>query len=776
MPSKRLSQEEVKIVAEKHIASFSTLKGFEKAVVSSMKPVYAVDGKTVQYYEAKISSPGITDNGYVIVSTDQSDLPIVEFAHSGKSNFELLQSKSNASNFKMIRFSPNYFTAEDANGKLLAEIGRAPMVIPDQMKKQVKKEGSNTRQVEIFSNPKIELKESDLEATALEYKKLKSLYKRPAIKASVLETHWKRFENEPKKPNEVPVVLRSNTPCAYDYFWADGINQHPYYLQISANTAPNNTSHASGCGPTAWMNLCGWHDRNWTNTIFPGDHQTNDSYINDMTMRFHDYLGTMWMFGQGFTAPWDMDLGYGCIANHLSQRCSYWYREDWWNTDEPWVFEVARDSARNKRPFIVGYYQDMHYAIGYGIAECRIHGWRNHSWIYIYPAWDTSGVRDKWIPMDTIFGIWTAYQFSQQRYKVTIKTGNRDNAGTDANVYITLYGTKGNSGEIYLDDPNRNDFERSNTDVFNVCPVDLGNLTKIRLRHDNSGMAPGWYVDEVKVLDKITGKEWLFPVYRWFARDEADGRIDVTFNYYPAVKYVVSIRTGNIANAGTDANVYMTLNGNSGSSGEKFLDNPGHNDFERGNTDSFNIFCPDLGELSTVRLRHDNSGISPGWFVGEIKITNTQTGKVWTIPCNRWWATDEDDRRIDRTLTVPSGLIIGYTIKVKTSDRYLAGTDANVYITLNGSPGQTTGEFYLDTPCYNDFERGNLDTFSITRADLGDLTSIRIRHDNSGSGPGWHLQYIQVLTTTGKSWMFNCNRWLATDEDDHKIDRTLAPA
>ncbi|MEN3186556.1 MAG: PLAT/LH2 domain-containing protein [Atribacterota bacterium] len=49
-----------------------------------------------------------------------------------------------------------------------------------------------------------------------------------------------------------------------------------------------------------------------------------------------------------------------------------------------------------------------------------------------------------------------------------------------------------------------------------------------------------------------------------------------------------------------------------------FLDNPDRNDFERGRTDEFLLSpqeVPDLGVITRVYLRHDNSGIRPGWFV-----------------------------------------------------------------------------------------------------------------------------------------------------------------
>lgn len=47
------------------------------------------------------------------------------------------------------------------------------------------------------------------------------------------------------------------------------------------------------------------------------------------------------------------------------------------------------------------------------------------------------------------------------KYKVTVYTGDVDNAGTDANVHIVLYGDMGNSGQPIKLDNTKNNFERN---------------------------------------------------------------------------------------------------------------------------------------------------------------------------------------------------------------------------------------------------------------------------------------------------------------------------
>ena len=110
-------------------------------------------------------------------------------------------------------------------------------------------------------------------------------------------------------------------------------------------------------------------------------------------------------------------------------------------------------------------------------------------------------------------------------YRITVVTGTPDGAGTDANVYLTLLGTRGNGGERQLNNF-ENNFERGRTDVFSLEMEDLGEIDRIRVRHDNTGHRPGWFLDRVTVHNENTDEEFVFPCGRWLARDEDDGQVD----------------------------------------------------------------------------------------------------------------------------------------------------------------------------------------------------------------------------------------------------------
>lgn len=109
--------------------------------------------------------------------------------------------------------------------------------------------------------------------------------------------------------------------------------------------------------------------------------------------------------------------------------------------------------------------------------------------------------------------------------RVRVLTGAMKNAGTNANVYISFRNKVNQewTTEFELDTP-RDDFEAGHMDVFKLeIGVRVRDVDKIRIRHDNTGKKPGWFLSMV-VLEDINTREYVyFPFNRWLAVDEEDG-------------------------------------------------------------------------------------------------------------------------------------------------------------------------------------------------------------------------------------------------------------
>jgi hypothetical protein len=108
------------------------------------------------------------------------------------------------------------------------------------------------------------------------------------------------------------------------------------------------------------------------------------------------------------------------------------------------------------------------------------------------------------------------------KYRVTVHTGDKRGAGTDANVFIILHGEKGDSGKRKLESSGNN-FERAKTDIFGIETFDVGELTKVTVGHDGSGFGSGWFLDNVVVRDEtLRNKEYKFQCGRWLDKVKTD--------------------------------------------------------------------------------------------------------------------------------------------------------------------------------------------------------------------------------------------------------------
>lgn len=78
----------------------------------------------------------------------------------------------------------------------------------------------------------------------------------------------------------------------------------------------------------------------------------------------------------------------------------------------------------------------------------------------------------------------------------------RKGAGTDANVSVTLIDTVGVRFGPHVLQAAPKDFERGQTDVFELTPdrgMQLGQLDALHVEHDNSGSNPDWLLSKITV-------------------------------------------------------------------------------------------------------------------------------------------------------------------------------------------------------------------------------------------------------------------------------------
>lgn len=375
----------------------------------------------------------------------------------------------------------------------------------------------------------------------------------------------------------------------------------------------------------------------------------------------------------------------------------------------------------------------------------------------------------------------------QASYVVSVKTCDHPGAGTDAKVYITLHGEKGQLPKKRLTNGNRRKgdhrdafrFEPGSVEKFRIRGPQIGNLIQVDIENCGRREEHGWWLDTITVKEATSGRKWLFPCNKWLSLYHGDCKTERKLvpkqSEDPDHQYTVQFCTGHVRGAGTDANVFITLRGKKASTPKTHVTGC---KFTTGSTEAFVMVAKDVGELISLTVEHDNTGFGPSWFLDQITVTDHFSNSTAVFPCGVWLARDEGNGEIKQVLhpshtpPLPPPQYHTYLVTTTTGNMKGAGTNSSVFIRLHGSIA-SSGELRLENSKSN-FDRGRKDTFCLETADLGDLHQVNIRHDNCGTSPSWYLVSIEVKDERGAVYNFPCNQWLSTEEGDKCIERELA--
>ncbi|XP_068721239.1 allene oxide synthase-lipoxygenase protein-like [Montipora capricornis] len=125
-------------------------------------------------------------------------------------------------------------------------------------------------------------------------------------------------------------------------------------------------------------------------------------------------------------------------------------------------------------------------------------------------------------------------------YCVSVTTGKRKGAGTDANVLLTITGTKGRTLPQLMDKCFYNDFEAGTQDTYILVAEDVGELLMIKLEHDMTGIYSDWFVERVLITcSHDAGRLYEFPCGHWVQKESLffEGRaLLVTNEQHEAVR------------------------------------------------------------------------------------------------------------------------------------------------------------------------------------------------------------------------------------------------
>jgi hypothetical protein len=383
-------------------------------------------------------------------------------------------------------------------------------------------------------------------------------------------------------------------------------------------------------------------------------------------------------------------------------------------------------------------------------------------------------------------------------YNVTVYTSDIRNASTDANVHCILYGETNDTGKLKLakSSTNKDKFQRGKFDKFVLNAIDVGEIKKIWIGHDNARtlditVDPSWHLDKVEVEMPQLGKEVTFGAGRWLAKGKDDGELGLTLlptgdaeEIVAKLPWEVVVYTGTVRGAGTDGNVTMQVFGKNedGDNLDDHLDfKPKVTDdmFEKADVDRFGFELIEIGEPFKLIVEQDGAGFGADWFLDKVIFINPRTSSSYEFKHNDWVKSKKPvelvlGEKLGMTLdgkgaeakemTIELGFVT-YTLNVTTSNDKNAGTDANVSAVITGENGSSKIlKLEKSKTNMNKFEKGKTDVFEFAKiADLGKVTKLSLTSDGSRGTklmhPEWKVEKVEVVSSEGTTVEFGCDQW-----------------
>ncbi|KAI8504762.1 hypothetical protein Bbelb_178800 [Branchiostoma belcheri] len=155
--------------------------------------------------------------------------------------------------------------------------------------------------------------------------------------------------------------------------------------------------------------------------------------------------------------------------------------------------------------------------------------------------------------------------------------------------------------------------------------------------------------------------------------------------------YQVVVFTGARANAGTTAKVTVMFYGDTGESGPHELDDPRRMTFCTGGVDSFLVTSSGgMGPLNYIHIWHDNSGDDPSWFLSKIIVTDVNTDRKYYFLCDKWFAVEEGDGKVERIFPVASDQELKRFKTIFSSKTGAGFRDDHLWFSVLGRPAYST--------------------------------------------------------------------------------------
>ncbi|NXU82941.1 LOXH1 protein, partial [Xiphorhynchus elegans] len=342
------------------------------------------------------------------------------------------------------------------------------------------------------------------------------------------------------------------------------------------------------------------------------------------------------------------------------------------------------------------------------------------------------------------------------KYVVSVHIGDRWGAETFANVYITLYGKRGDTGvrKLHTSLTKGRKFQRNKVDSFLVEAVSLSCLQKVVIGHDGEGYGVGMYLKMVTVKEsQDSDKEWIFPLWNW---------LDTHLGLCETVCEIVTVGK-RLTLSPKLPEIYMK------SSGLWIMDITGSDlsDEEDPISLSFifygNLCCKklplqvkgkaiqikdeltDIGSIYKVQVTGPHSELKQPWHLDLLHMKHTGTKEEMYLAFDCWFNPKEDECvELPALYADQEPLsVVEYAIHLHMGDLKKADATGEAYLCIQAEKSDSGKRWLNLRNSLITFARGQVDIFKIKSVYLGKLNQVLVGF-KSLKKDEWFLEKIVI--------------------------------
>ena len=384
-------------------------------------------------------------------------------------------------------------------------------------------------------------------------------------------------------------------------------------------------------------------------------------------------------------------------------------------------------------------------------------------------------------------------------YLLEFTTADVTGAGTDAKVFVTLFGKNEAGTDITTGERQvpwtSEQFETGSVDTILLENMtDVGELTKLTVRQDDTGFGAAWLLDRVVVRSTTNGqKAWTFPCKKWL-QSSFGSQDQLSVDLLPTSggrKLSLPLPTVDTPGLVTRSDLLCAR--------ARCWKKLALRD-DKSTDEMVQLWTNvrDDAAAATEGLQQKDTAEADQLFAeADIKLRELTTGsnkraeKEGKVYCQYDGKGEFKDVQLSLRNSSFAAAVgqskqteITYELEFTTGNLSGAGTDAQVFVTLFGrdDAGKVTTTGKTAVPWTREqFEAGQVDQVLLKNVTcVGQLTKLTIEHDGKGFGAGWFLESVDVKpasSSTGGSWKahFPCHKWLHEDERYGQLRQDLFP-